>query len=153
MSNSQCDADDTCEIHGTRCVPFHNGMPVVIRLSRGHDVLCVAYRMLDAEGIPDNMVLMERPIVIIPTMDTTDREHTTGPTPALRVERWFSTSNDQAFEVMTEQVITMGSLAFVMVNAYMDWAEEIYSSRDLKADMADRYADLLRTFTPTGDSN
>ena len=47
----------------------------------------------------------------------------------------------------------MGSLASVMVNAYMDWAEEIYSSRDPKADMADRYDDLLRNFTPTGDSN
>lgn len=141
--------------------PLRDGLPVVVRMVRGADVLCVVYRA----GEGDPRVLLDKPLEIAiepftpdPTDDGTEGE----PSIRMRFVRWMPLSDAQVYIVSDEHIMTVAPVHESITNAYMDWAPKLYpspedppegSAESAKSPDTDDLTQLLAAFTPTGKPN
>jgi hypothetical protein len=152
--------------------PLYNGMPVVIRLLSGGDVLCTAYRSIS----PQAPLLIERPLQVAivvhpPEDDFTDLETEDAnfkeprPTHSTNAYRWMPTSSAMVFPVKPEHILTIAPISDQMTNLYIGWADQLYLTADqpspsatpqeindeITEDERNAYFDfLLQSFVPTG---
>lgn len=113
--------------------PVFNGMPVIVRLTTGDDILCVLYQSQD---VSDTRMIMERPLRVIfeevarpAPQDTTP--HTDTKTIYTRIrtrfDRWMSLTDVALFPIFSDHVISIAPLSEQYVNAYIDWADQLYA--------------------------
>lgn len=148
--------------------PLYHGMPVMVRLVRGEDILCIVYKSLEDE---DDRMVLERPLLL--TVDPVDPNlGETAKTVYARVrtrfERWMPFSDANMFPIYGDHVLSIAPLTDDFVNAYMEWADQLYqpvppSNRRLLSqeeaakevdDIRESYFDfILANFHPKGRPN
>lgn len=119
MSNADLPPD-----HGYE--PIYDGMPMLVRLITGEELLSVAYHSKQ-----DDRILLERPILILMENSETLPDHATKLSLTrvrTRFERWLYLSDAFLFPVYTEHVLTLAPLAEPFIEAYIEWSEKLYET-------------------------
>ena len=94
--------------------PLFSGMPCLIRLTSGQEVMAVAYVTNDHffQRNGWSQFLLECPLIILSN--------------PLRVVRWVPLSQDSVFSINKTEIMFMAQLIPSMINAYMTWAGKMY---------------------------
>lgn len=112
--------------------PVFNGMPVIVRLTTGEDILCILYQSQD---ISDGRMVMERPLRVISeevppsSSDNRSTSYTKGLYTRIRArfDRWMVLTDVPLFPVFSEHVISIAPLSDHYVNTYIEWADQLYA--------------------------
>lgn len=126
--------DDTLALSNLE--PVFDGMPVIIRLTTGTDILCMLYQSKDET---DLRMIMERPLRIISeelaaplqnsnSADRVKSGETIYTKVRTRFDRWMTLSDAAMFPIFSDHVISIAPLSTEYVNAYMEWAEQLYGA-------------------------
>jgi len=125
-------ADDTLSLANLE--PVFNGMPVIVRLTSGQDILCTLYQSTQDD---DPRMIMERPLRVVseeimqPVGDNKNL-YASGETVYTKVrtrfDRWMTLSDVFMFPIFSDHIISIAPLSEDYVNAYMEWAEQLYSA-------------------------
>lgn len=112
--------------------PVFDGIPVLVRLITGVDLICVLYqRTTDDE---DMRMFMERPLRLF--MDEIDTEP--APDPAerrskvlyskvrTRFDRWMPMTTATIFPIYPDHMLSIAPLADQYIQPYMEWANQLY---------------------------
>ena len=122
--------------------PFYDGLPVIVRLLSGEDVICVAYQD------DDQRVLIERPLrIMYEVSENIPDSHTSSGVNFAKVrtrfERWMPFSDANMFPVDYYHVVSIAPLSEQFINAYMEWSSQLY--QDSAASYDDTFAEDLLT--------
>lgn len=151
-----------------RFEPLYHGMPVLVRLVRGDDILCIIYRSLTSD---DERMIMERPLLL--TVDPLPPNLPETPQASYarvrtRFERWIPFSDANMFPIYGDHILSIAPLTEGFINTYMEWADQLYqlplptnqtasSPEDADKqiqDIRDSYFDfILANFHPKGRPN
>lgn len=113
--------------------PVFNGLPVIVRLTNGDDVICLLYQPYDTT---DPRLVMERPLQIIveETVDSSDlynassKGQTVYAKVRTRFDRWMPLTDMMMFPVYPDHIISIAPAAKQFINPYMEWAEQLYDT-------------------------
>lgn len=104
--------------------PIYDGVPVLVRLISGDELLAVAYH-----SEADSRMMLERPIAIIfedPELSPDFDQELNLTRVRTRFERWVSLSDALVFPIYLDHVVTVAPLADTFVQAYLEWADKLY---------------------------
>jgi hypothetical protein len=149
-----------------------NGIPVIVRLITGDDIICVLYqRTNDAD---DPRMFMERPLRLLvaeigiePAAETTiGKTNTLYSKVRTRFDRWIPMTDATMFPVFPDHIVSIAPIADQYVHPYMEWADQLYQypeelvspQLEKQAPSTDElrktYIDfLLHNFNPKGKPN
>lgn len=132
--------------------PLFDGMPIVLRLINGEEVLAVVYHNPD-----DDRVMLERPLAIhFENSETQDNplEQMNITRVRTRFERWVPLSSSEYFPIYLDLIMTMAPLADTILEAYIEWAEKLYANaitfREITPSQTDEKSDAFPAQLPEG---
>jgi hypothetical protein len=113
--------------------PVFDGVPVLVRLVNGDDVICVLY-LRDTDG--DIRMFMERPLRLfmnmfmneIETEPTMDRKNVMYSKVRTRFDRWMPMTQATIFPIYPDYILSIAPLADQYVHPYMEWATSLYET-------------------------
>lgn len=126
--------------------PLFDGMPIVLRLINGEEVLAVVYHSPE-----DDRLMLERPLAIhFENAETTDKalDHLNVTRVRTRFERWVPLSSAEYFPIYLDLIMTMAPLADSILEAYIEWAEKLYEKAITFREVTPQPSDPPESFPP-----
>lgn len=155
--------------------PIFDGIPVLVRLINGDDVICVLYQHRNED---DSRMFMERPLRLV--MDELQAEPAQDPAAKkskvlyskvrTRFDRWMPMTVATMFPIYGDHMLSIAPIADQYIHPYMEWANQLYEyvaepsydaqptteqqQRAAEEDLKQSYIDFfLHNFNPKGKPN
>lgn len=156
---------------------MYNGLPVVVRLITGENVMCILYEPRTEE---DPRVMMERPLEVVmeESIDLPDlyknaaRSNTIYAKVRTRFDRWLPLTDATLFPVYPDHIVCIAPVSPQFVNSYMEWSDQLYdqpfdatppqkasepvanTTTTSSSDIRESYFDfILHSYVPKGKPN
>lgn len=143
-----------------------DGIPVLVRLVSGDDVICVLYQR---DTNDDLRMFMERPLRLfmneIEMEPTGDRKTVRYSKVRTRFDRWMPMTDATMFPIYPDHILSIAPLADQYIHPYMEWANSLYEAHEVlletmeketpsAEDVRKSYFDFfLHNFNPKGKPN
>lgn len=104
--------------------PIYSGLPLIIRLITGEEIICTAYKPTDPE---DLTILLDKPITI--TLDTSSaRDARSGEKPTIKAKysRWIPLGADSIYTIFSDNILIITPLDRTFVSMYKTWSTKLY---------------------------
>lgn len=155
--------------------PLFHGLPVLVRLITGDDILCILFQRTESPSNEqhDTRLYMERPLRLYMQETEPDsaaptspvRERTIMSTVRTRFDRWMPFTAALVYPIYPDHILSIAPISDQYTNSYIGWADQLYeelphaspvnSTKDQTDEEIRRsYLDfLLHQFTPKGKPN
>lgn len=116
--------------------PLFDGLPALARLITGEDIMCVILHRRPQGNEVDTRMFLERPLCVetsdaisedaVPVKSPLRKAQTVYSTIQTKFTRWIPFTAATVFPVYADHILSIAPLAEEYINAYMNWADELY---------------------------
>ncbi len=128
----------------SRIQPLYDGMPAIVRLVRGPDILCWAF--IDTV---EQALIVECPLVVTYSQYEDDADDDTV-TVREHIGRWMPQSSATRFRMASLHIMGIAPLAPSRIESYINAAHQLYQPAMMESDEGESLHPLLANHVSTG---